>query len=109
MNDLAEKALHGLEVARREVCARPMSSFSVLGLGLSIVVLISGGDVAAARATIPLTGWLGLQETHGARGGPPGVVLVASIAGLVLTWLAMAEYVRRRRPPAPRVWWLAGA
>lgn len=109
MNDLAEKALHGLGVARREVSARPMLSFAVLGLVISSVVLVAGGDVAAARATRPLTSWLGLQEVHGARGRLTGAVLVAGIAALVLAWLVMVEYVRRRRPPAVRVWWLAGA
>ncbi|HET8582491.1 MAG TPA: hypothetical protein VFL65_04525, partial [Jatrophihabitans sp.] len=111
MNDLAEKALHGLDAARREVCARPMSSFAALGLALSSVVMVFGARVGAARPTRPLTTWFGLEETHGA--GPsdpvPAAIMLAALVALLLTWIAVVELVHRTRQPARRVWWVAAA
>ena len=39
MNDLAEKALHGLDVARRAVVARPMLAFGVVGFAMASAVV----------------------------------------------------------------------
>jgi hypothetical protein len=112
MNDLAEKALHGLDVARRAVCARPMLSFAVLGFGIGCVAVVAGGDVGAVRPTRPLSNWLRLQETHPGHGGDwlPGTLLVAAIVALVLAWVAFVEVVRRRpQQPIRHVWLVAGA
>src|SRR6185437_2712920 len=98
MNDLAEKALHGLDVARREVCARPMCSFAVLGLALCSVVMVFGARVSATRPARPLTTWFGLEESQGT--GPSGAIMLAALVALLLTWIAVVEFVHRTRQPA---------
>jgi hypothetical protein len=111
MNDLAEKALHGLDVARREVVARPMLAFAVLGLAISGVVVVAGGQVNAARSVHPLTTWLGLQDSHGVRADNwvPGAVMLAAVVALVVLWIGVVEFVRRRNQPESRVWWVGVA
>lgn len=111
MNDLAEKALHGLEIARREVCARPMLGFAALGLAFSSVILVFGSEVGAAQAARPLTTWFGLQDTRTARPGVilPGALLLGGIVALLLTWLVVVAFVRRTGQPERRVWGVAAA
>lgn len=110
MNDLAEKALHGLDMTRRKVGERPMLAFGVLGFALSTVVVVAGARVGARRSTHPLTSWFGLQDSHGARADwVPGVVMVAGVVALVLTWIWTVEFVRRVGQPESRVWCLAAA
>jgi hypothetical protein len=111
MNDLAEKALHGLDVARRRVGDRPMLSLSVAGFLLSCVIVVAGGEVGAARATRPLASWLGLQDTHAVQSSDPvpGTVMLAGTVALLLLWLLTVEVVRRSAQPQRRVWWLAAA
>jgi hypothetical protein len=111
MNDLVEKALTGLDVVRRYLAARPMSCFAVLGLGISTTILISGGRVNAARPTRPLTAWLGLQDTHGARAADvaPATVMFVAIVALVVLWLGVAAYVERHDASVRRLWFVAGS
>src|SRR3954471_925380 len=110
MNDLAEKALHGLDVARRQVCDRPLLSLSAAGFAVSVVVVVAGGQVSALGSTRPLVNWLGLQDTHGADADDPvpGIVLLGAVVALVLLWLVAVEVVRRTAPPANGVWLMAG-
>jgi hypothetical protein len=111
LNDLAEKALQGLDVAQRQVRSRPMLSFAILGFGISCVVVVAGGQVGGARASRPLTTWLHLQDPHGLPAGhaAPGTIMLSALAALLIVWIAVVELVRRRAQPANRVWWLAGA
>jgi alpha-1,6-mannosyltransferase len=111
MNDLAEKALHGLDVARRAMVARPMRSFAALGFLVAAVVVVAGGQVNAQQPTRPLTGWFGLQSSHGVRNGHwlPGAIMLAAIVALALLWLGVVRFVRRRDEPESQVWWVAGA
>ncbi len=111
MNDLAEKALHGLDVARREIVARPMLTFATLGFAVSCAVVVAGARVNAGRATRPLNKWLGLQNSHGVRPDDwvPGAAMLGAVAALVLLWLGVVAFVRRREPPEGRVWWVAAA
>src|SRR4051794_6057900 len=111
MNDLAEKALHGLDVGRRKVAARPMLAFGTFGFALSGVVVVAGGRVGAARSTHSLTSWFGLQDSHGASAGDwvPGLIMLAGVVALVLTWIWVVEVVRRVGPPETRVWCVAAA
>lgn len=111
MNDLAQKALHGLDVARRQASGRPMLSLAVVGLLVSVVVVVAGGRVGAARATRPLTTWLNLQDTHAVQAGDnlPGAIMLAAVVVLVLLWLVVVQFVRRSAQPQGRVWWLAVA
>jgi hypothetical protein len=111
MNDLAEKALRGLDVARRRVRDRPLLALGALGFALAAVIVVAGGEVGAARATRPLADWLGLQDTHGAESGDPGpgTVMLAAVVALVGVWLLTVEVVRRVGPASRRVWFVAGA
>ncbi|MDT4925208.1 MAG: hypothetical protein QOG01_2921 [Pseudonocardiales bacterium] len=111
MNDLAEKALQGLNIAQRQVRSRPMLSFGILGFAVSCVVVVAGGQVGAARAARPLTSWLHLQDPHGLPTGDtaPGAVMFTAIVALVAMWIVVVELVRRTGQPENRVWWLAGA
>src|SRR3954451_2218459 len=97
MNDLAEKALRGLDVARRQVGDRPVLSLSVVGFALSCLIVVAGGQVSAIHATRPLINWFGLQDTHGADAGDalPGIVLFAGVVAFVLLWLVTLKIVRR--------------
>jgi hypothetical protein len=106
MNDLAEKALRGLDVARRQVGDRPALSLSVVGFAVSCLVVVAGGQVSAIHATRPLINWFGLQDTHGADAGDalPGIVLFAGVVALVLLWLLAVKIVRRRLPSPNQVW-----
>ncbi len=109
MNDLAEKALHGLDTARRRVWTRPLLCFAVLGFVVSALIVVAGGEIEAARPTRALSNWLGLQDAHGVQADNPvpGVVMLAGIAGLVLLWLWVVDHVRRHNSRESRVWLLA--
>lgn len=111
MNDLAEKALHGLDVARRAVIARPLLAFGALGFAVSVVVVVFGGQVNARRPTRPETTWLGLQNSHGKQldDWVPSAIMLGAIVALVLVWLGLVEYVRRHDQPERRLWALATA
>lgn len=111
MNDLAEKALYGLDAARRQVRDRPVLSFSVAGAVVATVIVVSGGAVGAAGATRPLTTWLGLQDPRGAQATDPlpGAVMLAGVVALLALWIAVLRYADRAAPPIRRIWWMAGA
>jgi len=111
MNDLAEKALNGLNVARRQVGDRPFLSLSIAGFVLACVIVVAGGQVGAARATRPLVNWLGLQDTHGLETTDPGpgALQLAGIAVLLVLWLVAVEVARRTAAPLTKVWALAAA
>jgi hypothetical protein len=111
MDDLAEKALQGLDVARRRMAAHPMSCFAALGFLVAAGVVVAGGQVNAARPTQPISSWFGLQQTHGVHGADwvPGLGMLLGIAALVLLWIAVVSYVGRRAQPDRRLWWLAAA
>jgi hypothetical protein len=111
MNDLAEKALHGLDVARRQVRDRPVLSLSAAGFLVSSLVVVAGGEVGAARATRPIVNWLGLQDRHGGRSADPvpGTLMLVGIVALLVLWLVAVEVAHRQRPPARHIWLLAGA
>ena len=111
MNDLAEKALNGLHVARRQVSSRPTLSLSIAGFVAAGVVVAAGGRVGAARAARPLVNWLGLQDTHGADASDiaPGAVMLLALVVLIALWLGTVEVVRRRDIPVAQVWAIAGA
>jgi hypothetical protein len=109
VNDLAEKALHGLTLAQRQVRSRPVLVLAILGFAASSVTVLAGGRVGPARAARPLTTWLGLQDRHGVPSGhsAPGVIMFAALAGLVVLWVAAVELVRRAGQSETRIWWLA--
>ena len=83
MNDLAERALHGLDVARRFVVARPVPWLAGAGFLAGTLVMVVGARIGAARAALPLDTWLGLLPPAGYHSGGrlPGV-LVPSRMGM---------------------------
>lgn len=109
MNDLAEKALRGLNVARREVVAHPMITFGTLGFAISTALVVAGSRVNAARPTRPISTWLGLQDTHGARptDWAPGAAMLGAVVALVVLWLVVVRYVRRHDQRENRLWGVA--
>ena len=111
MNDLAEKALHGLGVARRHVTARPMVGFALLGLAASTVAMIAGGRVRAADPTRPLTTWFGLLDAHGlhADDRAPAFVMLAGVVALVALWVVVVAFVRRHAMPDRSLWLVSGS
>ncbi|MDQ2795670.1 MAG: hypothetical protein M3Y06_00650 [Actinomycetota bacterium] len=111
LNDLAVKALQGLDAARRFVQSRPMPFLGVAGFAVSAVVVAAGGRVGAARSTRALTTWLGLQDPHGLTAADrlPGGIMLAAVVVLVLLWILALEVIRRTRQRVSRVWWLTGA
>ncbi len=111
MNDLAEKALQGLDAARRHVVDHPMSAFGVVGLAVSGFTVAAGADVAAGRVSRPLTGWLGLEDAHGRAGPQPlaASLLLIGIIALIALWLLVVEFVRRHPQSRARVWRVAAA
>src|SRR3954470_8314112 len=111
MNDLAEKALNGLNVARRQVGDRPVVSLSVAGFVVSCVIVVAGGQVGAARATRPLVNWLGRQDAHGLEATDPraGTVMLAGIVVLLALWLVAVAMLRRTPQPLAKVWALSAA
>lgn len=111
MNDLAEMALHGLDVARRAVLARPMRAFAAGGMLIAAAIVVAGARVDAQQPYRPLTTWFGLQDAHDVRPGDrlPGVAMLVGIVALALLWLGVVRFVRRRRIPERRVWLVASA
>ncbi len=110
MNDLAEKALHGLTVARQAVRDRVLLSFAVVGFGIAVIVVAAGGEVGALQPTRPLTTWLGLQDSsREVRPNVAAALLLCAVIALVALWLVVVEYVRRAPQPVGHVWWVAAA
>ena len=97
MNDLAEKALQGLAVARQQLREHPMPAFAVAGFLASAGIVVAGARGGPLGSTRALTSWLGLVDLR--RGQDtnelPAVLLLVAVAALVLLWLAFVEFVRR--------------
>ena len=110
MNDLAERALHGLEVTRKAVQSRPVPWLTALGLLASTVITVAGGRIGASPGALPVNAWLGLLPHAGYRvvGVLPGLVMLGGIAVLVLAWLLVLVLATRRRI-GERALWTTGA
>jgi alpha-1,6-mannosyltransferase len=111
VNDLAERALHGLDVARKAVLARPLPWLAAIGFLAAAVVVVSGGRIGAGPAALPLNTWLGLLPHTGyrVRGLLPGLIMIGGIAVLTLIWLAVLALAARRRVTVRAVWWTAAS
>lgn len=108
MNDLAEMALEGLDVARRGLRDHPMLSLSATGFVVGAMVVGSGGRATAARDDRPLTSWLGLQDVRsGAIGVAAGSIMLAGLLTLAVLWIAAWWVVTTQAVPLTRVWWVA--
>jgi hypothetical protein len=106
MNDLAERALHGLDVTRKRVVARPVPWLAAAGFLASALVVVMGGRIGASPAAVPINSWLGLLPKSGYRivGVLPGLVMLAGIAALAVVWLTVLVLVARRRIGERAVW-----
>jgi hypothetical protein len=110
MNDLAERALHGLDVARRSVLARPLPWLVALGFLASALTVLAGARIGAGPAALPINAWLGLLPHAGYRvvGVLPGLVMLTGVTVLVLTWMIVLRLVTLRRV-SERGLWTTGA
>lgn len=110
MNDLAERALHGLNVARKEVLARPVPWLAGVGCAAAFVMVVAGGRIGAGPAALPINTWLGLLPHAGYRVVDllPGLVMLGGIAALALCWIAVLVLATNRRV-GERALWLIGA
>src|SRR5437868_6794544 len=97
MNDLAEKALDGLDVARRQLREHPALSLAGTGFVVGGLVVAAGGRATAARADRPLTSWLGLQDVRSAAiGSAAGSIMLAGLLTLAVLWVAALWLVTSR-------------
>src|SRR5664279_2430808 len=96
MNDLAEKALHAIVVARNHVSGRPVLMLSIGGFVSSGTVVFAGGRIGAAPAALPLTSWFGLLAHAGytVTNLIPGLLMIAGIAALAALWLVALSLAR---------------
>lgn len=111
MNDLVEKALHGLDVTRREISARPVLSVSAAGFVVSAVIVVTGSRIGATPAAVPLNRWFGLLPEAGyeVTGIGVGVVMYAAIGALLALWLLTLRLSRLRRLGERAIWTIAAA
>lgn len=110
MNDLAEKALHGADIARRQVRDHPAASFGAAGFVLAAVIVVAAGEVGTAGSTRPLTTWLGLQDAHNPPTNPlPAALALAAVVALVVLWAGLVRFTGRSPIGLGRAWALAAA
>jgi alpha-1,6-mannosyltransferase len=111
MNDLAEKALRGMDRARRQIAARPVLALAPGGFVLASVIVVTGGRIGAARAAVPIDRWLGLLSEAGYRvtGVAMGAVMLAAISALIGLWLLTLRVGRSRVFTQREVWTIAAA
>jgi len=111
MNDLAEKALHGAQVAARQVARRPVAPLVLLGFAAAAVVVVAGGRLGAAADVVALSGWLDLQASPNYRisNAIPGAAMVAGIVALLILWVLVLELARRNRISERQMWTVVGA
>ncbi|MGI8761787.1 MAG: polyprenol phosphomannose-dependent alpha 1,6 mannosyltransferase MptB [Jatrophihabitantaceae bacterium] len=109
MNDLAELALHELDVARKHVAAHPLPVLSAAGFSAAAVSVYFGGRVGPSPASIPMSTWLGLQPDNGAPTGPlPAALMLGAIIALVVLWIVAMRPLRRAQYSDRHVWTVAG-
>jgi hypothetical protein len=110
MNDLAEKALAGLDSARRAIAARPTPALATVGFLAGSAVVVLGARVGAAPAAVPIDHWLGLLPTAGYRitDVSIGLTLLGAIAALLGCWLLTGHVAHRSAMSARQLWTVAG-
>lgn len=111
MNDLAEKALHGLDVARRAVAARPAPALAPLGFAAAAGTTVLGARVGAAPDAVPINRWAGLLPGAQYLVTTPGLgfALLGTILALIVLWLVSVWLAGRGRLGPRQLWWLATA
>lgn len=110
MNDLAEQALHGLDLARKQIIKRPVVSLAVGGFLASAVTMIAGGQIGASAAATPMRKWFGLLPDNGAGGDAvAGAVMFAGIIVLLLLWITAVALLKPRACSERQLWTLVGA
>jgi hypothetical protein len=111
MNDLAEKALHGIVAARRAVASRPVLGLAVSGCVVSGSIVVSGARIGPARAAVPLNRWLRLLPSAGYRVTDVwlGVLMLAMVGTLIGLWLVAIHVVRTRHCRERAAWIIAAA
>ena len=98
-----------LGAARRQVREHAVLCLGAAGLVVGAVAVLAGGRAVAARADLPLTSWLGIEDTRNEPVGPlPGTLWLAAVVLLAVLWVVLLEVARRRGLAPGRVWALAG-
>lgn len=113
MNDLAERALHSLDTARRQLARFPVTSLAVSGFLAATLAVLGAGRVLLGSGTAPLSSWLGLQARHPIpHARMPAAASFAGICLLVVLWLVALTVLKRRAVAGAghdrTVWTLAG-
>jgi hypothetical protein len=110
MNDLAEQALHGLVLARKQIVRHPVVALAAVGFVVSCVVVVAGGRVGTNPAAIPITNWLGLLPENGTTGDAvAGGVMFGAIGVLLLLWLVAVAVLTQQSCSERQVWTLVAA
>jgi hypothetical protein len=110
MNDLAERALHGLDLARRQIIRHPVVSLAAGGFIASTVVMVAGGQIGASAAATPMTHWFGLLPDNGPRGdAAAGAVMFAGIVVLLLLWITAITTLRPNTCNERQIWTIVAA
>lgn len=109
MNDLAEKALHELNLVRRGVSARPAPVLATLGFGAAAGVMTIGARLGAAPDAVPINRWAGLLPGAGYVITTPGLgfAMLATILALIGVWLVSVWLATRDRLSRREVWSMA--
>ena len=95
MNDLAEQALHGLDLARKKIVEHPVTSLAVAGFVAAGTAMVAGGRIGAGSATTPLTHWLGLLPDDGTRNDAlAGGIMFGAICCLLLLWIMTVAIIQ---------------
>jgi hypothetical protein len=110
MNDLAEQALHGLDLARKKIVEHPVTSLAVAGFVAAGTAMVAGGRIGAGSATTPLTHWLGLLPDDGTRNDAlAGGIMFGAICCLLLLWIVAVAVVRSGSHNTRQAWSLVAA
>ncbi|MGH8960460.1 MAG: polyprenol phosphomannose-dependent alpha 1,6 mannosyltransferase MptB [Jatrophihabitantaceae bacterium] len=110
MNDLAEQALHGLDLARKQIIRHPVASLTVGGFLAATVTMVAGGQIGASASATPLRSWFGLLPDNGTAGDAvAGTVMFGGILALLLLWIVAVARLRPNACSERQLWTLVGA
>jgi hypothetical protein len=110
MNDLAERALHGLDLARKQIIKHPVVSLAVGGFIASTVTMVAGGQIGASASATPMETWFGLLPDNGTRGDAiAGAVMFGGIVLLLLLWITAVALFKPLACSERQIWTIVGA
>lgn len=108
MNDLAEQALHGLEVARQQIARHPIAALAATGFVLAATIVVAGGRIGDGSATTPPTSWFGLLPDSGEGDDVvSGAIMLGALVALLLLWLRALAVLSDATSADRQVWVIA--